>query len=495
MLRLIPKLLAALVAVALLVVGGLAVALPRLVNSDEFRTALHASAAEAIGTPVAWERLDVGIVPLRLTLEAPALEAPVSDLEEARLSADSIELRLSALALVEQKVEVERLVLRGLDLVVTRRPEGLVLPVPPGDPSPGAAPTAGLPSEAPSPEEESGLALALRALVVEDARILLRDRTLARPLDWQLTDFDLEATGDDLEQPLSIDLASRVAANGADAGGLRAEGEVTLAGLFDLVIGLDGIRLETLQPYVSDATLAGRVTGTVDVEGASYVVSKFATDLRVDEMDVSTFGLDLEGGLGLVASQELDQPIVFDATLDLGAQGQADLDGRVGLDGALDAGIVLDELDLVPFAALAGDEMTMAGRASGRVDVAVGASGEITQLETDLRIPDARYRDPSLDLGGDLDLVLGFTGLGPAEPFRFDVALALADAGGRIDAEGTATLEGAIDAKLVLGNVDVAPIAPWIPEGTAVAGRLTGDADLARRADGTIERVSTRLAL
>ena len=40
MIRLIPKILAAIVAVVLLVVGGLSVALPRLVNSDEFRAEL-----------------------------------------------------------------------------------------------------------------------------------------------------------------------------------------------------------------------------------------------------------------------------------------------------------------------------------------------------------------------------------------------------------------------------------------------------------------------
>ena len=41
MIRLIPKILAAIVAVVLLVVGGLSVALPRLVNSDEFRAELY----------------------------------------------------------------------------------------------------------------------------------------------------------------------------------------------------------------------------------------------------------------------------------------------------------------------------------------------------------------------------------------------------------------------------------------------------------------------
>ncbi len=495
MVRLIPKLLAAIVAIALLVVGGLSVALPRLVNGDEFRAALSARAEEALGTPVAWRRLDVGIVPLRLTLESPVLETPVVDAEDARLSASSIELRLSLMALLERKVEVLSLVFREVDLVVTRTPEGLILPVPPGDPSPGAPPTAGTPAEAPPVDEDAGLELALRRVVLEDARIVLRDRTLPRPLDWRFEDVDLEATGEHLEEPLAIDLATRVAANGSDAGALAVTGEVSLAGLFDLVLDLDGLRLDALQPYVSDATVAGLASGRIAVEGASDVVSRFETDLRVEDMDVSTFGLDLEGRLDLVASQTLDQPIAFDATVDLGTGGRADLDGRVTLEGALESVIVLDALDLVPFAALAGDEMGIAGRASGRVEVAIDEIGEIRKLETDLRIPDARYADAALDLGGALDLVLGFSGLDPADPFRFDVALALAQGGGRIDAEGTATLEGGVDGKLVLAGVDVAPLAPWIPEGTTVAGRLSGDADLARTAAGRIERVAAKLAL
>jgi len=495
--RLVLKLLAAIAAIALLVVGGLAVALPRLVNSEEFRAALHARAAEALGTPVEWSRLDAGVVPLRLTLESPVLETPVADAEDARLAAESIELRLSAMALLERKVEVESLVFRGLELVVTRTPAGLILPVPPGDPSPGAPPSAGTPSEppAPDPEDEGGLELSLHRIALEDARLVLRDRTLERPLDWQFDGLALEATGEDLERPLAIDLESRVAANGEEAGGLAIRGEVSLAGLFDLVVDLDALRLGALQPYVSDATLEGRASGRVSVEGASDVLSRFSTDLRVEQMDVSTFGLDLEGRLDLVASQTLDQPVDFDATLDLGEAGSADLDGQVKLDGALDSVVVLDALDLAPFAALAGDQIGVAGRASGRVEVAVAAGGEVTKLETDLRIPDARYADPALDLQGALDLGLGFAGLGPQDPFRFDVALALEQEGGRIDAEGTATLDGGVDAKLVLLGVDVAPLAPWIPEGTAVAGRLTGDVDLARTAEGRIERIAAKIAL
>lgn len=507
MLRLIPKLLAAMVALALLLIGALSVALPRLVNTDEFRSALSARAEEALGTPVRWSRLDAGIVPLRLTMEAPVLESPAADPGDARLSAEEIDLRLSLSALLARKIEVASLVFRGVELVVTRTPEGLILPVPPGDPSPGAPPTEGLPPDPdgapgeglqPEPDAESAageLALAIRRVAIVDGRLIVRDRTLPRPLDWTFSALALEATGDDLAGPIALEVASRLAANEQDAGAFAIAGDVTLAGRFDLVVDLDALRLGTLQPYVDDATLAGLASGRVSIEGASDRVARFDTDLRVEEMAISSFGLDLAGRLDLVSSQKEGAPVEFDARLDLGPSGRADFDGRLAPDGAVDTRITLTALDLVPFASLAGEAISVSGHATGEVALAITPAGDVDRLETDLRIPDARYADAALDLRGVLDLDLGFTGFAEDDPFRFDVAFALAEDAGRIDAVGTATLAGATDAKLDLVAVDVAPIAPWVPEGTTVAGRLSGDAAVRMDAHRRIEAIRASLAL
>jgi len=56
-LRLIPKIIALTLALTLVVVGGILVALPRLVNTEEFRTALRESALEALGAPIEWSAL------------------------------------------------------------------------------------------------------------------------------------------------------------------------------------------------------------------------------------------------------------------------------------------------------------------------------------------------------------------------------------------------------------------------------------------------------
>ena len=90
MLKIITKLLVGFVALMILLVGVLAVALPRIINTEEFRAALHEGAAEALGTPVEWSSLKAGLVPLRLIIEEPVLLADVTKREDARLTAASI---------------------------------------------------------------------------------------------------------------------------------------------------------------------------------------------------------------------------------------------------------------------------------------------------------------------------------------------------------------------------------------------------------------------
>ena len=499
MLRLIPKIIALTLALALVVIGGLSVALPRLVNTDEFRAALYESAAEALGTPIEWSALDVGVVPLRLTISDPVLVAEATNRDQARLTATKVDLRLSAMALLRNKLQVDSLVLSGVELIVTRTPEGLILPISTGPEEgevidPDSSPSPGSPQETPDVKEDA-LQLDLRQFVIEDSRIVVRDETLSRVVEWQFEGVRVVAAGDSLDQPLALDLIASVAANGRDAGNIKVLGDVSLSGLYDLDVTLEALQLAELQPYIQDASIAGALSGIIRIKGAEGVVSKVETDLEVAQMVVKSFGLDLVGEFDLDANQVLDQPADFEAMLDLGSEGSAKIVGKMGLDGALDAVIDLTYFELAPYAALAGQEIDVSGRASGRVEIATTADAGLARLETDLKIVNARYADAALALGGTLDLALGLEGLEPADPVRFDMALALDDGGGLIDAEGKATMGGAVDVKLVLANLDLAPMALWVPAGIKIAGRLTGDADLAMNAERVIERVSAKLAV
>jgi len=511
MLRLIPKLIAGLLALSLLAIGAIAVALPRLINSDEFRASLHESAAEALGTPVEWASLDAGVVPLRLTMIDPVLVAEGGHRDDARLLAESIELRLSAAELLRQKVQVDSLVLKGVELVVTRTAEGWQLPFgnaggeapgsqPGSSDSPDAVPPTA-PEQAPNdpgdaPQEgDTALSLALHRFVLEDSRLVIHDRLLPRPIEWVFDDLNLEAEGADLDAPLTLVASARVLSNKRDIGGLELLGDASFAGFYDLDLLLDALRIEELQPYVSDATLAGAATGRLSLEGDAAGVTKTEADLRLAEMAIKTLGLNLVGELDLKATQGATGPLAFDASLDLGVGGEAQLDGTMALDGGFDAAIQLERLDLEPYAALAGGGLSVGGHATGRLDVVATAAGGLEKLSTDLRIPDARYADAALELAGALDLGLKLDGLGESDPVRFDVAMVLIEEGGRIEGAGEATLAGAVDAKLVFGNVDLAKVAPWVPEGVQLDGRLTGDADLRMTADRVIERLKTQIAI
>ncbi|MBJ20508.1 MAG: DUF748 domain-containing protein [bacterium] len=507
MLRLIPKLLAALVAIALLLIGVIAVSLPRLVNREEFRVALHGRAAEALGTPVEWTSIEAGLVPLRLTVHEPVLLAEASKREDARLRAESLELHLSALAMMDRRLQVDSLIVHGLELVVTRRADGFVLPIEKADAAAGpdadAAPSPFGPSDDPReagagvpPEEgsEGEFELAVRRILIEESRLIIHDRMLPRPIEWHFEDLRLEAKGDSIEEPLAIEFSSRLVKEAREIGALTTTGEISFTGVYDLEVGLEEVLLAELQAYVADATLAGTLSGQVSIEGASDVVSKVETDLRVEDMAVKTFGLDLMGRLDLEARQTRGDPIEFEAGLDLGLGGKAVIAGSMSLDGAVDAGVFLTSLELEPYAQLAGDHVAISGRASGRVDLEASAGRGLSHLTTDLNIVDARYADATVDVGGALDLVLDLEGLAEDDPVRFDVAMAL-DGGGRVDAEGVATLAGAIDAKVILGEIDLSRVAPWVPEGTEIGGRLTGDAEFRVTAEQRVERLAARMRI
>ena len=126
--RTLLKIAAAGIAMLVLLLGALAALLPRLVKDEDLKVALAESAEAAVGSPVEWRSMDVGLLPPRLVIESPVLRSAVADEQQARLSAESIDLRLAWWRLVEWRIAVDSLVIHGAELVLTRTDEGLVLP-------------------------------------------------------------------------------------------------------------------------------------------------------------------------------------------------------------------------------------------------------------------------------------------------------------------------------------------------------------------------------
>ena len=500
MIRLIPKLFAGLVALAILLVGVLAVALPRVINTEEFRAALRNAVIDVLGTPVEWSRLEAGLLPLRLIIKEPVLLAAKTNREDASLTATSIDLRLSLPAMLDRRVEVDSLVLHGVELVVTRTQDGFILPLTNGleseggkgsarvvvDPNPEVPEVSEVSEDTSSPGD--ALVLAFRRFAVTQSRVIVRDRTLPRPIDWELSALEFEAVGESLENPLDVEFSASLASNAKPFGGLRSRGTITADGIFDLNFLLDEVLLAEFQPYVSDAGLTGEMSGLIQVGGVAEGLSFIETDLRIENLAVKSFGLDLAGRLDLKAKQHGEEPISFEAVVGLGADGGAVIAGELALDGSIDAKIDMRDLELARFTSLTGEEIDISGRATGLVKIGAKAEGELSYLTTALRVTDARYSDAALKVAGVLDLKMGLEGLGATDPVRFEFAMDL-EGGGHVDAAGTATLDGAVDAKLNVASVDLRRLAAWVPESTQLEGELRGQADVRLTSEGHFERL------
>ena len=405
--RTVLKVVVGLVAVGVLLVGVIAVALPRLVNSDEFRLALHETVAETLGTPVEWESLDVRLLPLRLAINAPVLVAAAGNPEEARLTAESLDLRLALLPIFARRVQIDSLVLHGVELIVTRTAEGFLLPI--------AASEEETPAEANSAEsaddsmaveetaEEGAFGLALNRIVISKSRIIVRDRTVPEPIEWRLEDLEFEAKSRSDDERLEIELAAKVRSGTSDAGRIQTAGTVSLAGLYDLDVEIEELLLAELQPYLPGPTVTGMLSGRVSLEGATSTLSKIDLDLSVDQLALRTAERDFVGGLTLQASQALGDPVAFSAVLDLETGGQAEITGKLMLEndgsirfstdlatsnggrlgiegtsnpeGVLDVRAEFESFDLViagPF--LPGPKIELAGLATGNAQL-IGAAG------------------------------------------------------------------------------------------------------------------------
>ncbi|MFO0691318.1 MAG: DUF748 domain-containing protein [Myxococcota bacterium] len=472
--------------------GTFAALLPRLVNTPEFRAALAARATEALGTPVEWKSLGIGIFPPRVTLEAPVIVGQNPSPEAvAGIRADAIDLRLSLWPLLERRIAIDSLVLRGVSLVATRTPDGLILPeVARRAAEPGDGEAAGTGSDA--DRADDAFSLDLRALRITDGRVLLHDRTLTPPVDLRLAELELSARGPSLGEPLDVEARARLFANDRAVGGATATGRVDLAGEYAVDVELEGVPVVELRPFlpqldVSQGTLAGRVSASAKPGTAL----RLAGDLAIEGLGLRARGLELVGDLALRAQQKPDDALAFEAAWKTADAGRADVTGERAKDGRVELTAMLDGLELAPFAPLAGEGRRIEGRATGEVSLAL-VDGALARVDSDLAIASARYADDRIDAKGKLDLAVGLEGAGEDAPVRIQAVFA-PESGGRVDANGTGKLGGAVRGALRFDAFDVAPFAPLLPEGTAFSGKLTGELELETTDEREIASLASRL--
>lgn len=482
--------LTALLAVA---VGILALWLPRLVDTPEFRAALADRAAQTLGSPVEWRTLEIGIFPPRVILVEPVLVGQdVSPQAPASLRVATIDLRLGLWPLFERRIEIRSLTVRGLDVVVSRAAEGIVLP----------AVVERLIGEDDASEDEptdrGAFGLDVRALEIADGRILVHDRILSPSIDWRLEGLELRAAGHSLGEPLDVEAEARAFADDRALGALALSGRADLAGAYDLDVDLVDLALRELDRFAAsvdpDLALAGgTLSGRISLTGDSESVSKLSGRLDAKGLAARLRGAALEGDLTLRAERRGEDETGIEADFRSTAGGALELAGRRTGSGDLELTASLAALELAPFSPLAGEGRTLAGAASGEVSFAV-AGGAVGQVEVDLEIPSARYSDGRIDAKGKLGLGLGIAGFEPSDPTRIQ-AVFEPETGGRLDVHSTGTVGGRQSASLRFDAFDLALVAPLLPEATQVAGKLTGEIELEATAERTIESLASDLRL
>ena len=402
-----------LLGVGLVVIGLVAVALPRLVARDDFQSRLREAAAEAIGASVEWQSLEAGLLPPRLMIEAAVVTSSIDESEDPVLRAASIDLRLALLPILGSRIEVASLVVREAEVVLIRTAEGIRNPLftPSSEttlPQAHDGASGQLTPDADVREEpSSSFDLAIRHVAVSNSRFIIRDSTFSPAVEWHFEDLEMR-TGIELSSAsMTIELAAQIQSDGETVGGLELTGSIDRGGIYDLNLRLEEMLVRALAPYLGGVEAAGVLGGDVLIGGESSHVSSVEMDLRVEALSLPDSGVDHEGELRLQGRWQSDEPIVLDANLDLDGGGQIRVEGTSTLDGRLDLKARLEAFDLravrtfVPVGD--GPPIELEGFATGTASL-VGAAASPEFVEGEFYVASGLLRIPDYVARGSFDV-------------------------------------------------------------------------------------------
>ncbi len=231
---------AALVVLALIGLGVLAWALPRLAKSEAARAKIEAAARAALGRELSYGEIGIGLLPPSLLVEQASIAGEAaSDPPLAR--AERVALRVELWPLLHGQLEVASLVVDGLALHLVRTNDGLALPG--RSPEPGDEP--GAPSEPPS-DRRGGDALGIRSFTLRDGSLELEDRSASPARTWRVADIDVTARSAGAGEP------TKIAGTLADVSG----GALAVAGAVSLASELDRLGAGASGPFAIDAKAA-----------------------------------------------------------------------------------------------------------------------------------------------------------------------------------------------------------------------------------------------
>jgi hypothetical protein len=306
--RIVARLGVALLVLLVVAIGALAILLPQIVGSDAVRVRIESAAEAALGRPVRYEALDVGLFPPSLIVREPSVAGSDAS-APALVRANQVALRVALLPLLSRTVLVDSLVVEGAAVRLVQTADGLDLPSP--------AEARGKDGSPPAPEAEAGspVNLALRTFSLTGASVVLEDRSVSPPVTLEIRGIEASASGE--LDPVALDVSVNLTPGEIRYGdvfqkpaGIAAgfEGRLKAKGDGDLLLENGKLALHVLQAgvtaHLGERTLVTADVAPFDVSGWDEMLPALAEyqpsgQLDIGTLKLSTDPLELHADIGL----------------------------------------------------------------------------------------------------------------------------------------------------------------------------------------------------
>jgi hypothetical protein len=282
-----------------LLLAAAAVLLPRLVAGDDVRERVTREVRERTGREVAWQDLQLRVLPPRVELVGSSLSGVTADAPPFA-QAQAIGLRLSLLPLLVGAVVIDSLEVQGATLRLERTSDGIQWPRPPPKPEEPEQPDE--PEPEPRPERKPRPrkpAFGVKSVRLDDVRIVLEDRAVSPPVTWDLGPVSGSAQVAAPGGPIRLELDGTLAGSGRILG----RGVAGVDRSVDVCLELTGVGLAPLRSYLRRGqALSGAVDGKIHLRGAPGETARLALGLRLSNAVLDVEELRAEGDLTLEAT-------------------------------------------------------------------------------------------------------------------------------------------------------------------------------------------------
>jgi hypothetical protein len=281
-------LLRALALIVLLLVGALvavALILPGVVASDEFRERIGVEAENALGREVRYGAIDFGLFPPTVVVEGVAVAGSTAE-ASPMLEGGRLELRVAALPLLARTLVVDSALLRGARLHLVRTREGIDLP--------GRESTGDGVAATDRDAEVADFDLAVASVELDEIEIILEDRSVSPAVTLELRGIAARANARSTDGPIELGFEFEFASGGTVSGA----GEATLSGVVELELKLSDVELLPLRAYLGSASmLSGRLSGVIAAVGPAAELETLRVDASLMDARFKFDDMEFSGAL------------------------------------------------------------------------------------------------------------------------------------------------------------------------------------------------------